>query len=153
MPHVRPAARAIIIQNEKLLCVKMRDHTGEFFVFPGGGQQHGESAHQALKRECLEELGVEVEIHELMVARDYIGSNHEYKELHPEFHALELFFRCSVPAGFSPRNGHSPDTQQVEVVWVPLEELEGLLLYPKPLRTMLRNIGHGVWPAYLGDVN
>ena len=66
MRQIRTAARALIIQDQKVLAIKMRDRTGIFYILPGGGQKHGETLRQSLERECLEEIGTKVDIGELL---------------------------------------------------------------------------------------
>lgn len=71
--HIRNSAKAIIISGEKVLLTKNQDNDGYFYLFPGGGQEHGETIHQTLKRECIEEIGQQAEIGELLHIREYIG--------------------------------------------------------------------------------
>jgi hypothetical protein len=37
MRPIRTAARALIILNQQLLAIKMRDASGVFYILPGGG--------------------------------------------------------------------------------------------------------------------
>ena len=56
--YTRHAVRGVVIQNNKyLMLYSQRD--GDY-SFPGGGVEAGESKHEALKREMLEECGVEI---------------------------------------------------------------------------------------------
>jgi len=57
IPGVRLSVKAIIVREGRLLVLKCRDQQGFWYVLPGGGQQVGETLDQALRRECLEELG------------------------------------------------------------------------------------------------
>jgi 8-oxo-dGTP diphosphatase len=59
---IRTASKAIIIKDDCLLAIKMYDSGEDFYVLPGGGQENGENLHANLQRECLEEVGVPVEI-------------------------------------------------------------------------------------------
>jgi ADP-ribose pyrophosphatase YjhB (NUDIX family) len=149
----RPAARALIVRAGKLLAIHMRSGPDEFYVLPGGGQRHGETLHQALQRECREELGCRVAIHELAFVREYIGKHHEYPREHAGFHAVECIFRCTLPKSAKLKPGCAPDPQQIGAVWLPLASLPGLALYPKKLRAYLKKRTLAVLPIYLGDIN
>jgi 8-oxo-dGTP diphosphatase len=70
---IRNSAKAIIISSNKVLLTKNQDDDGIFYLLPGGGQEHGETIHKALIRECVEEIGEQVEIGELLHIREYIG--------------------------------------------------------------------------------
>jgi hypothetical protein len=48
----RKSAKAVIVRDEKLLVIVKRGAEGEYFVLPGGGQEHLESLPDALRREC-----------------------------------------------------------------------------------------------------
>ena len=55
---VRCSGKAIIIEDNRLLTIVKKDEDGLYYIFPGGGQELGETIEQCVKRECLEELGV-----------------------------------------------------------------------------------------------
>jgi 8-oxo-dGTP diphosphatase len=76
--QIRSAARAVIICNGCLLATKMRDQRGVYYILPGGGQQPGETMEDAVKRECLEEVGLKVSVLQLLYVREYIGKNHTF---------------------------------------------------------------------------
>lgn len=153
MRHIRTAARALIILDQKVLTIKMRDRTGVFYILPGGGQRHGETLREGLKRECLEEIGTGVEVGELLYVREYIGKNHEFRKSHHAFHQVEHVFRCSLPNpdGIGPGTEH--DKKQVGVEWIPLEELADRRLLPEVIKPFFRNGGFNSGTNYLGDVN
>jgi 8-oxo-dGTP diphosphatase len=150
---IRTAARALIILEGKLLAIKMRDQSGVFYILPGGGQKHGETLKQSLRRECLEEIGTEVEVDELLYVREYIGKHHEFRNTHHNFHQLESVFRCSLPnpKGIGP--GTEPDQKQVGVEWIPLEELDERRFLPAAIKSFFTATGFEPSSNYLGDVN
>ena len=149
---VRPSIKAIIVRDAHLLVIANRSAAGEtFYILPGGGQEPLEDAPQALQRECLEEIGVNVRIGALLYVRDYIAKNHEFSAENPLFHGLELMFECSLEDGLEPRIGSVPDEWQTGVAWLPLEHLPELPLYPQALRGLLARGDRS--RVYLGDVN
>ena len=91
MKRVEVAA-GLIFRGGKLLITQRRtgDHLGGLWEFPGGKRESGESFAQCLKRELKEEIGVEVEVGELLQQVDY-----DYPEKQVSLH----FFRCQILQG------------------------------------------------------
>lgn len=63
---MRTSARAVIIQNGKLLTMfRHREKDGkvkEYYVIPGGGREEGEKLEDTVKRELQEEMNVEIKV-------------------------------------------------------------------------------------------
>ncbi|MFC7394774.1 NUDIX domain-containing protein [Scopulibacillus cellulosilyticus] len=155
---IRHSAKAIIIKNGKLLVTENKDNFGTFYLLPGGGQKHGEDLHQALKRECYEEIGIRVEPKELIYLREYIGKNHEFHAFDGDVHKIEYIFLCKPASEDEPQAGRRPDQYQTGVTWLPLADLMDYRFYPKaacPLITERFYIKEHIdeQPVYLGDVN
>jgi 8-oxo-dGTP diphosphatase len=150
---IRNSAKAVIVNEGKLLAIKMHENGGTYYILPGGGQEHGENLHQALKRECKEELGAEVEIGELVFVREYIGKNHELAAYHSHAHQTEFMFLCSVnQVEFN--NGTSTDRGQIGTEWLPINELLEYKLFPQALRThLISYFESGKGATYVGDIN
>ena len=161
MRPVRIAAKAIIVEDGRLLVTRNRDGEGDWYLLPGGGQEPGESLPQALQRECREEVGVDVAVHRLLFVREYIGRNHEFAAHDAGLHQVELMFACTVLPGQVPQSGTLPDGAQVGVDWLELADLDGRRLYPQVLKPLLAGLrGRAAElttpspdPIYLGDAN
>jgi 8-oxo-dGTP diphosphatase len=108
---------AAVIEREGtfLLTRRLQDtHLAGAWEFPGGKCEKGETLEESLRREMLEELGVNVD-----VGREVHSVRHVYPERTVELH----FFTCRLRGEPHPRLGQ-------EMRWVPREELRGLALPP-----------------------
>ncbi|MCR9144919.1 MAG: NUDIX domain-containing protein [bacterium] len=157
MPVVRISAKALICRDRRLLVIE--NHNPElFYTLPGGGQESGETLPDTLRRECREELQMEIEVHDLIFARDYIAAHHEFAHLHPDFHQVELIFDCSPIPGARPAPGLRADEHQTGFRWLPASEIEEAPLYPRDMRAALAEYcAESERPfakaIYLGDIN
>jgi len=150
---IRTAARAIIIRDGYLLVTKNVDAVGEWYLLPGGGQQHGEDLLSALRRECWEEIGCGVRVGRLRFVRDYIGKNHEFADEDGGEHQVELIFECELEPGQEPGTAVEADSMQTGVVWLELAPLPAHRFYPRALIPHLVRLNDADRVVYLGDVN
>ena len=77
--------------------------------FPGGKVEKGESHEAALRRECKEELGIDVEVGGLLAS-----VRHAYTHLHVTLNV----YRCSIKKGRPRAKTHS------EIIWAAAEEFD-----------------------------
>src|SRR5262245_20952485 len=106
---IEVAAGLIFRKGRLLITQRQTDaHLGGLWEFPGGKREPHESFEQCLHRELREELGVEIEIHELVES-----IMHAY----PEKTVTLRFFRCSLKQ-HEPRALGCPDFR-----WVGRNEL------------------------------
>lgn len=59
---MRVSVRGILIQDDQLLVIHRIKGDREYYVIPGGGVEDHETLIQALKRELLEEVGIQVDV-------------------------------------------------------------------------------------------
>ncbi|BES64415.1 hypothetical protein SANA_08540 [Gottschalkiaceae bacterium SANA] len=148
---VRISAKAIIERDGKLLVTENRDHLqGPYYLLPGGGQEKKETLADTLKRECMEELGVRIQVGDFALIREYIGANHEFAAWDEDFHQVEIMFYCRL-IDEPKREGYvDGDLRQIGFAWISIEELQTVRIYPKALVNWLSGNRHN---QYLGDLN
>jgi len=151
--QIRSAARAVVICNGALLATKMRDRKGVYYILPGGGQRPGETLESAVKRECLEEVGIKVHVDRLLYVREYIGKNHSFSKRHAAFHQLEHVFLCRVDDPSKACPGSEIDNHQVGVSWLSLEALPTIRFYPESIKQYFAADSVDFPVTYLGDCN
>lgn len=128
-PSIRVAVRALIVRDDKVLVQRKAYEDGsEKYTLPGGAPLPEETLEQALERECLEEINVEVIVQDLVHVADYFKQR---STVPPTIrHQVEMIFRCDIPQGSKPQNGSHPDKNQVAVEWVDKQALEQQLSSP-----------------------
>lgn len=129
--------RAIIIENNKVLLIHRVKNGNEYWAFPGGGvEEIDKTLDDALKRECLEELGVMVSVDKLFMEKPSLAPN--------AIGQIEYFYQCKILSGevgtgtgpeFSDRDIEKYGTYRVE--WLPLSEIKDKNVYPLELRDKL----------------
>ena len=129
IPGIRNAVRAVITKDDHVLLQRKVDDSGtERYALPGGAQEHGECLTDALQRECKEEIGTRVEVIDLLFVGDYFKLRQTTPPTRRQL--LEFLFACSVDNDYQPRNGPRPDKHQVDVLWVPVDQLAEINLVP-----------------------
>lgn len=93
---VQVAVAVIVDDAGRILLSRRADaaHQGGLWEFPGGKLEAGESSAEALRRECREELGIEVEAH-----RPLIRVRHHYDDLQVLLDVQLVSAYAGTPAG------------------------------------------------------
>lgn len=89
MESRRITVRGIAFNDGKLLAVKHKTNKGieaEYWSIPGGGLDLGESLHDGLIREMIEETGITPKIGKLLFIQQYAENQREFLEF---FYLLE----------------------------------------------------------------
>lgn len=126
--HIRVRAGALIIQNGSILLIEFNDENGLHYNLPAGGAEPGETIKEAVKREAKEEASIDVEVGPLAFVYEY--APHLNNNKYGKTHSLGLMFECNIKEGCKPRLPADPDTNQTGVEWIPLTELDKVILYP-----------------------
>ncbi|HRX58388.1 MAG TPA: NUDIX domain-containing protein, partial [Eubacteriales bacterium] len=95
---VRSAAKAIILDGDKVLLNKCRDEpNGDYYSLPGGGQEKYETLFEALVRECREETGYRVEPLRFAALMEEICDDPFIRETYPDYaHKMLHIFVCTL---------------------------------------------------------
>jgi ADP-ribose pyrophosphatase len=88
----RAISAVIAVQDDKVLLVKeVLENGKEYWIFPGGGVEFGESTEDAAVREMKEEIGLSVKIDHFVGFKEVIRKEFEYHTI--------VFFYMAEPLG------------------------------------------------------
>jgi 8-oxo-dGTP diphosphatase len=110
-PVIKVAVAVILDANNQVLLSRRRnevDHPG-MLEFPGGKLESGESAEAALKRECLEELGIEV------------TENHYEFDVQYEYENKMVLLHIFTLKSYE---GHPTGREGQAIGWHPVDQLD-----------------------------
>ena len=138
MYPVRNSVKAIIIKNDKLLCIRKSDNDGYYYLLPGGGQEKNETFIETVKRECFEEIGAEIKVLKFLYIREYIGKNHEFKNTDNN-HQVEFMFECELVSEPNTNNANNIDDGQNGIEWIDINKSNEYRVYPKILLERIKN--------------
>ncbi len=125
--RIRNAVRAVVLDKDGHIAL-LHASKNTYYKLPGGGVEKGEDFEEALRRECREEIGCEIEI------TGELGLIVEYRKEG----ALKQTSYCYL-AKVAGEKGYSDLTQSeidegFEIVWLTLEEAVKKLTESRPLR-------------------
>ena len=131
--QVRVRVCGLCWKDGGLLMVNHRGLThGDFWAPPGGGLEFGNTVHECLQKEFLEETGLRITIKQFLFACEFVKN---------PLHAIELFFEVEAIDG-NLQKGDDPELAMIEEVLfmqpeeiarVPIPSLHGIFgLVPTP---------------------
>ncbi|MFH1601527.1 MAG: NUDIX domain-containing protein [Candidatus Shapirobacteria bacterium] len=121
----------IIINKNGILLIHRKKAGKEYYVFPGGGVEDEEINEQALLREISEETSVKVKVGKLLYKHVYETSN-------------QYYYLCTYISGTPElrkdsieKKRDSSGYDKYELLWVSVNKLPQLLIYPLEIRDWL----------------
>ena len=148
---IRITVRAVIVQDDKILLIKKDSpEEGVRYTLPGGALESGETLHQAVIRECLEEINTAVDAFDVLHIADFF-----IPKLEPEpytRHQLEVLIQCQTPTDYAPSSGPDPDKHQVGVEWLAINKLAQQTISPSFFAELLINLHTQKHNVYVGSV-
>ena len=140
---IRNSAKALIIKDGKMLAIKIKEGDDEWYIMPGGGQETEELLVAAVSREVAEELGILVEVKDLVFVIEGVHGE--------SFHRVDMVFLCEYIGEIKNTIVHY-DSNQVGFEWLDIKNLNHLPLYPSKLRRQIMNLYEGKeYQVYLGN--
>ena len=121
MKHIEVVA-AIIRKGDKIFTTQRGyGEWKDWWEFPGGKMEAGETPEEALKREIREELSTEISVDEFLCTVDY-----DY----PQFHLTMLCYLCSLVTEALHLNEHEA------AKWLTKDELDSVKWLPADVKVV-----------------
>jgi 8-oxo-dGTP diphosphatase len=118
---MRVRVSAVFERGNEILCMKYIYGGKEVFAIPGGGVDRDIPLHEAIVSEWKSELGVNLEVGDVILLGEAPGTKRHPQTLHVIFAAIEVH---GIPR-IRPDNTHSLD-----ISWVPIDRLKESPMYP-----------------------
>ena len=130
---------AVIIDDNKILA--MKDPNSPYFYLPGGRVKIGETAEDAVIRECREEISAKPEIVRPLWLNQAFFTEDVSKS---RFHELCVYFLMDISKTDILSRGEKFITKEGErenrFEWIPFEKLEEEYFYPNFLKKDIYNL-------------
>jgi len=120
----RLGAYAVVTDGQRILLTRISavGYPTGWWGLPGGGVDHGESPHLAVRRELYEETGLKarsarlVDVHDIHIVEVSRGDMYE------DYHGVHLLFAVDIEPGTDPHVVEVGGTTD-EVRWVDVEDV------------------------------
>ena len=116
---MRVRAGIVLIEDGKVALIERHRAGLDYFVFPGGGVDVGESPEQAAVREAMEELGVEVRIKQKVAVIHFDQSTQVYFLVD----RISGEFGSGTGEEFTDADPDHPEEGIYIPIWMPIDEL------------------------------
>jgi ADP-ribose pyrophosphatase YjhB (NUDIX family) len=124
---------ALVVRDGKILLAEHEKGGRRYWLLPGGGMEYGESVEETLKRELVEEAGLDIEVGDLLWVVDSIPDDGHR-------HVLNLILSAEAK---TTELAPTPDRVLRDVQWKDIEDLENLVLFPDTRAEILEFIRTG----------
>ena len=138
----RYRAAAIIVEND---CVLFAGNEKDDYYYSIGGAVHmGESAEDAVKREVLEETGIEYEVDHLAVIHENFFNENKGALKGMDCHEIALYYLMK-PRGTQTLNSDSYSQGVKENMhWLPIDKLDEYRAFPAFMKEYLQTEHNGI---------
>lgn len=138
---VRSTAKAIIIDNNKILLNKCYDkNNGHYYSLPGGGQNKYETLQDAVIRECLEETGYDVIPIKFCGICEEICDNEDTRLNYSIYaHKLYHIFLCKLASDKYVIPTEIDDMQE-SCNWISISDLDNIRILPTMINNNIKDL-------------
>ena len=141
---MRIRAGIVLIKENKVALIERHRAGLNYFVFPGGGVDEGESPEQAAIREAMEELGVEVTIKQ-KVAEIRLG--HKSRQIYFLAEQTGGEFGTGIGEEYTDSDPNSPEEGIYIPIWMPIDQLPlHENIYPVDVADLVVRSSKEGWP-------
>lgn len=140
-------ACAVIIKDDKILVFHRFKNGREYFAFPGGGVEEGETEEEAVKREIKEELNLDIKIDKLLFMVEtkldtddlFNLEKNNQKDKHSPYQYFYLVTKFSgIPELSGSEKERNNENDRYIIKWLPINDIATTKdLYPKEGREEL----------------
>ena len=116
---MRTRAGVVLIEDDKVALIERHRAGLDYFVFPGGGVDEGETPEQGAVREALEELGVEVIIKQKVAIIYFDQSTQVYFLVE----RVGGEFGSGTGEEYTDSDPDNPEEGVYIPIWMPIDEL------------------------------
>lgn len=139
---MRVRAGVVLIKGDKVALIERHRGGLDYFVFPGGGVDEGESPEQAAIREAMEELGIEVAIRQKVLE---VQLGQKSRQIYFLVDHIAGEFGTGTGEEYTDADPDNPEEGIYIPIWMSIDEL--LLhenIYPADLaRLVVRSVSNG----------
>ncbi|MCB9225822.1 MAG: NUDIX domain-containing protein [Chitinophagales bacterium] len=127
------SSRGLLIENNKVLFVEYNIKGETYFSLPGGTLEVGEKLEECVKREFLEETGINIEVEYLILLNEFI--NHNPKAVAESWkngiHQIEAIFKVKRSKQQKHYTTPKSDFGMQGLKWLSKKELATVTFYPE----------------------
>ena len=142
MDGMRTRAGIILIEDDKVALIERHRAGLDYYVFPGGGVDDGETPEQGAIREAFEELGVEVVIKQKVTIIHFAQSTQVY-------YLVERIggeFGTGTGEEFTDADPDDPEEGIYIPIWMPIDELSQYeKVFPESITRLVLNSRTNGW--------